>query len=279
MWRKVTDIREIQLHLLNTLDEFDRICNEHSLTYTLAAGTLLGAMLYHGFIPWDDDVDVLMPRPDFERFIELARGCEKRESFEVFYYPHKYYNHVFAKFGDVKSRIEKPAGTRICELPLSIDIAPLDGCPDDPVKRLRRFKTIGRLRHFIRFAYHERTFLPQANITLHRYIYNIILFAIKKLPLVNDVRLFISINEKMLKRIPFEKANYVADYHDYWKPLILKREHFFDIMRVPFEGRMLPVPRTSQAILDEKYGARWRVPLPPEEQSAHPNAVYFSDTP
>ena len=67
------DVRKIQLLLLDIMLEFDRVCRKHGLTYYLAGGTLLGAVRHQGFIPWDDDVDISMPRPDYERFLKLAR--------------------------------------------------------------------------------------------------------------------------------------------------------------------------------------------------------------
>ena len=54
---------QIQEILLSILKEFDAYCNRHGLTYYVSAGTLLGAVRHHGFIPWDDDVDVIMPKP------------------------------------------------------------------------------------------------------------------------------------------------------------------------------------------------------------------------
>lgn len=63
--------RDIQLGSLKILTEFDRICREHNLSYFLFAGTLLGAVRHGGFVPWDDDVDVIMPRQDYERIIEI----------------------------------------------------------------------------------------------------------------------------------------------------------------------------------------------------------------
>ena len=65
----IDDMKEIQLELM---DELDRVCREQGITYFLAYGSLLGAVRHGGFIPWDDDIDVFMARPDFDRLIELA---------------------------------------------------------------------------------------------------------------------------------------------------------------------------------------------------------------
>ena len=66
------NLREIQLLELEILKQVLNICNTHSLTYYMLGGTLLGAVRHKGFIPWDDDIDIGLPRPDYEKFIEYA---------------------------------------------------------------------------------------------------------------------------------------------------------------------------------------------------------------
>ncbi len=63
-------LEEIKETELNILVDFDKLCKENNLYYTLCGGTLLGAIRHKGFIPWDDDIDVLMPRPDYDRLLE-----------------------------------------------------------------------------------------------------------------------------------------------------------------------------------------------------------------
>ena len=74
-------LEEIHQALIGLLDEFDRICREYNLNYSLSYGTLLGAVRHKGFIPWDDDADVNMPRPDYEKFLELAKNGALGEHF------------------------------------------------------------------------------------------------------------------------------------------------------------------------------------------------------
>ena len=64
-------LREMQQVYLELLEEFDGVCQAHGLRYDLAGGSLLGAVRHGGFIPWDNDVDVCMPRPDYERMLAL----------------------------------------------------------------------------------------------------------------------------------------------------------------------------------------------------------------
>ena len=64
-------LKELHFTELEILEQVDRFCTEHGIRYSLYAGTLLGAVRHHGFIPWDDDLDICMPRKDYDRFIEL----------------------------------------------------------------------------------------------------------------------------------------------------------------------------------------------------------------
>ena len=66
-----TSLRQIQLVMLRLLKIFDKICQEYNLTYWVDAGTLLGAIRHKGFIPWDDDLDVIMPYEDYLKFLKL----------------------------------------------------------------------------------------------------------------------------------------------------------------------------------------------------------------
>ena len=66
---KEMNIQEVQHISLELLKEVHEFCVENDVKYTLFSGTLIGAIRHHGFIPWDDDLDIAMPRPDYEKFI------------------------------------------------------------------------------------------------------------------------------------------------------------------------------------------------------------------
>ena len=66
-------LQEVQKIELNLLTQFDQICRGQGFRYSLAGGSLIGAVRHQGFIPWDDDIDVIMPRPDYDRFIKYCQ--------------------------------------------------------------------------------------------------------------------------------------------------------------------------------------------------------------
>ena len=137
--KKLT-LRETQEALLGILVEFDRVCREHGLKYSLIDGTLLGTIRHKGFIPWDDDVDVIMPRPDYERFYELVKENKIvfSEHFSLSEDRGKKAVCPFLKLLDDRYPIRC---TTHIEVPfLYLDIFPLDGMPDLPEKKMKKVR-------------------------------------------------------------------------------------------------------------------------------------------
>ena len=120
-------LKHLQSILLLMLIEFDRVCRENDLKYYLCGGTLLGAVRHKGFIPWDDDVDVLMPRDDYEKLLALKSGIFNDDMFIESNENDSYYGHVFAKLmlpGTLNS--ENFTENVKCKKNIYIDIFPLD---------------------------------------------------------------------------------------------------------------------------------------------------------
>ena len=129
------NLEEIHSALLGILVEFDRVCRENDLHYSLAYGSLLGAIRHKGFIPWDDDIDVSMPRPDYEKFYELIKSGKVtlNKHFLLAEDRGKKAEYPFLKLMDDRYSIK--SRTHI-EVPyLFLDIFPLDGYPDLPEKK------------------------------------------------------------------------------------------------------------------------------------------------
>ena len=126
-------LRDLQLADVEILREFGRVCEAHDLRYYLAYGTLLGAVLHRGFIPWDDDIDVTMPRPDYERFARIC-ASEPRPGFTwQSYRTDRHYPFLFGKLlKDGTVLRQAPWAHLPLQHSVYIDVFPLDGGADGP---------------------------------------------------------------------------------------------------------------------------------------------------
>ena len=132
------DLRRIQEVCFRVLKAFTEICEKHKLRYFMAYGTLLGTIRHKGYIPWDDDIDVWMPRPDFERFLEI--GQDELPQYVVEYYSIKDSKAFFRwkpgiSIEDQSLKVEFDLdGVKKAGYPW-IDILPMDGMPKSKIGR------------------------------------------------------------------------------------------------------------------------------------------------
>ena len=119
-------------------------CEDNGIRYGLCGGTLLGAVRHGGFIPWDDDIDIVMPRPDYEKFLKIADKLPQR--YRVSSPNNDIDNfHAYGKVYDMNTKmIEFPEGKRI-NIHVYIDIFPIDGLPEDEIKREKHRRRVKRL--------------------------------------------------------------------------------------------------------------------------------------
>ena len=129
------DLRKLQLEELDMLKLFADICTKHGLRYYLLGGTLLGAVRHKGFIPWDDDVDVCMPRKDYQHFIELAKTeLPKRYYIDNYDLSPDYY-YAWARICSRGMKVINHMANIPRIEPIFIDVIPLDGFPDPGIER------------------------------------------------------------------------------------------------------------------------------------------------
>lgn len=70
--KEKVELKELQSYVYGIFKEFDKICRKHNIKYTLEGGTLMGAIKYQDFVPWDDDIDIVMVREEYDKLLAIA---------------------------------------------------------------------------------------------------------------------------------------------------------------------------------------------------------------
>lgn len=245
-------LRKLQLLELDILKEVDRVCKENGLIYYLGEGTLLGAIRHHGFIPWDDDVDILMPRKDYDRFLQIAPKVLGNK-FEVQHWTcTKQYWSIFMKVRllDNSSFFQ----TAIQHLTENngpyIDIFPLDSVPEKTSKaqysQKKRMTVYRKALSYKQGDTRPKTFKTKL-IRLYSWFVSV-RFLYKKI-------------EKTYRELENDKNRYwvnLASYYDVQKQTF-EKEAYGKPRLVQFEDGLFPVPQRAEEILRTIYGGSYLV--------------------
>lgn len=144
--------REVQLVCLELLKDVHEFCIEHDIHYSLSGGSLIGAIRHNGFIPWDDDADIQMPRPDFDRFIKTYKS---KRGFQLYAREkedggNKVYSRVARVFEIDKTYVDQMAESVIGkQIGVWIDIIPVDGAPGTKSQAIKFMKEVTRRERLV----------------------------------------------------------------------------------------------------------------------------------
>lgn len=276
-WKKFSNIQEIQERLFEILVFFSEFCKENQITYFLAYGTCLGAHRHKGFIPWDDDIDVLVPRDDYEKIHDFARSKRNFGNFKFeFYDTEEKYYYPFCKLVNTSTQLRErvfnpwPMG-------LFIDIFPLDYVPSNSLDNNIRIwrlnfnsillnSTIWKARGdepiFIRFLFQIGTILPK-----------ILCFPIRKICPKRIDKLAIEINHNAGNNELMSDVEWTVGL----KKIVYKAADLFPPRKLSFNGREFYVPSNYTSLLAQWYGNYMKLP-PEESRIPHLEEAYYYET-
>lgn len=254
---------------LEMLIYFDRICRANGINYSLTGGTLLGAVRHKGFIPWDDDIDVFLPRPEFnkleavfpdsERFVLVNRHKEPR------------FNYVFSRLIDTKTLITESPNTLCAGKGVFLDICVVDGLPKNPF--LREIH-IGYMRFLMRA---RRATVQNPKRKAYRQKGPIVVLFKKVLRILTSYEFWNRRLEKAMERYPFDTSNYVGNFaSQYGKKEMLPRKIFDTYLDIPFENHKFMVCVGYEQYLNRIYGKNYmNLPRRKKRKRPHPNVAYW----
>lgn len=255
MRKEPLTIRERQLEFLRILKELDRFCTVNNLRYYMGCGTLIGAVRHKGFIPWDDDLDVFMPRPDYQLF------CQDYVSkdFSIHnLYNDKAHSYNFGRF----------CTNRVCSLykgkailNFGIDVYVINGAPstrdeqqklmEDTFVHIRRAELLNRIRNGLV----RRNLWPFKSLDF---------------TLLNKE---LSRAERCFERYDFGTSEYIWPFGG--GRLIMKKENYGTPIRLQFEDGEFNAPEHYHEVLSMGYGDYMQLPPEDEREPYHTGMAYY----
>ena len=261
--RYLSDV-EFHEYLVNMLKFFTDFCNKNKVTFYMFYGSLIGTVRHQGFIPWDDDIDVMLPRADYEKLIRLFANVDGRYRI-VSMHTDNSFTAPLAKLIDTKTTLKQKYGFKEkVELGVYIDLFVYDGFPDDIAERKAHMnKCISLIRKWSRanhsFHYENSTFVKDL---ARRLVY---------FPsIIKGTHYYLDKIDKNAKQYSYEESNFVgnATFVAYGFREIFEKKDLSTPILGSFEGITVPIPQNYDRVLTQLYND-WRKLPPKEEQVSH----------
>ncbi|WP_405383034.1 phosphorylcholine transferase LicD [Phascolarctobacterium sp.] len=266
MYSEDKTVAEAQKIMLEILKEIHRICVKHNLTYWLEAGTLLGAVRHKGFIPWDDDCDISMPRVDYERFIEIAKSelpdnmfLQSKETD-----PASNFDAIkIRKLGTVLIETGETGNEEYCH-GIFVDVFPYDSYKDEWFIELLKWQRLSR---------EKRKRYPKGSIK--RLLATIYVNIIMWLP----IHIIGLMKNFAIKKRNMYFNNKAHEYFSYglecFYPVKTKRSDILPVrlQQRCFEDESFYLPNNPDAVLRATYGNDYMTPPPIDKRATHAKII------
>ncbi len=265
-------LRKVHAVQLELLKEFDRVCRENGLKHMAIHGTLLGAVRHHGFIPWDDDVDVAMPREDYDRLLAIGKTCFNSGFF--LQTPRNNYGCFYGGYSKLRrdgtAALEPQNCRNCCHQGIWIDILPLDYVPENKKKRQHLQNRLSIMQRIIYAkAYELPQYVPQDVPGDRVSIY----YLLSKCTRRRDLQR--RIDALCRNQAPSTQRGILACYYgkrenkNIWSAAAVEKT-----VEMPFEDILMPVPVGWEEVLCTRYGEDYMMLPPPEKRYRHSKTLF-----
>lgn len=253
---------------IGLLEFTDKICKDNDLQYFLCGGTLLGAVRHHGFIPWDDDIDIMMPRKDYERLFEV---WPKDMRYKALYHKNTHnFPYAYGKIIDDNTIKTEPIRKKCQHIGIDIDVFPIDNIPDNDAEALTFYKEIAV--HQYRLDRQTSTFGKNPNtIKMISGNTKILIRRILELFGFNTVNKLVAEFSRCAIRYNKEETSRcgITSISHYGIKEINSKNIYDKHVNVTFEGKEYPAPIGYKTYLSQLYGEDYMEIPPIEKQATH----------
>lgn len=262
-------LRELQLKQLDMLVYFKQFCEKNNLTFYLIGGCLIGALRNGGFVPWDDDIDVMMPRSDYEKLSVLWKEQHADGRFRLLKTDDEIFTgNIFTTITDTNYTMVKTNQTEV-DIPhgLVLDVFPLDVCPDS--RFARKMQYIWTMLYSLFLA----QIVPENHGGLIGFGSRLLLGVIRGKKLRNKIWRFC---EKKMSRYKLSENKCVTELCSgpHWMKLEYPKHIYDGVDYVTFEGLKMPCMSGYDEYLTKVFGDYMQLP-PKEKQVPHHDIAYL----
>lgn len=259
---------------LEMMDEVDSFCRKNNLTYYLAFGSLIGAVRHKGYIPWDDDMDIMMPRDDYNKFAALF----PRDGIYRFLVPGitQNYPYAFGKIIDIRTVKNEPIRSKYQVIGLDVDVFPIDNYPDNLDEAVMWCEDISRTqkklnKQFARFSKGRnivRTIAKNMIICFWNTLDSLGICTVNKTVLQLD---------KLSTKYNTKETNYcgISAISTYGVRKRNRKLVFDSAIEMDFEGHKYFAPSGYDEYLTDTYGDYMQLPPVEKRKTHHINKVYW----
>ncbi|MFR4128769.1 MAG: phosphorylcholine transferase LicD [Roseburia inulinivorans] len=260
----IDEIHEATLEILKVIDS---IAKKLKIKYFMAYGSLIGVVRHKGFIPWDDDLDLMMLREDYEKFlVYFAEHEQELMPYKIFTNRNnKDYPNMIARVCNVNYPIQVENEIP-CGMGIFVDIYPIDpmGKSEKKWKRIMRYRQ--QLIAACYYASRVRFEKPKKKYrSIDRYL--LYLYAKNK-----GIEYFKNKLEKYKDKFDWENSDYAGCI--VWEPELFDKNYFNDTVRLPFCDMQVLVPREYDSMLRKSYGDYMKLPPEKDRKPQHKYKAY-----
>lgn len=254
------DLEEIQQGSFQVLLKLKEIFDEHGWKYYLAYGTLIGAVRHKGFIPWDDDIDVWVPRKDYDEFVAYCiANSDNMGYYKLMHHStNKKYIYGIARFTDTRFKINYK-NVKDYGLGLFVDLYPMDGYNTQDIAQIKQLKRIQK-----NIGLCGLTKMPRSN----GIIKNILKYPVYLFFKLQKISKLLTKNDVLAKKYDYSKYDTIGCLAWESRKRIYYKSDFGDGLLMKFNNEDFCVPIEYDKILKMLYGNYMELP-PESEQIAH----------